>query len=1165
MGYPCTTLLAEHLGISPIRVSGPRRGTKGFVKYTGLHLVCGQVGMQELLGTAMTWLGYHIGKNAINQYIFIADIIPEHCWGVVSLYQVLYVDDEQDFPTIGKSVLEQPGMLSITPVFSVHEAVERLKESTFDAIISGHRMPGMDGVRFLQWVRSTGSDIPFIIVTCHGDENIVIESLNSGADLYFPSDQSPAPLFTRIADQVCQAIEKKQAENDALQANETLQKQARIFFILNEIITAANQAVDLPELVSGILEKTLLLLDFDAGGMYLANYEAGTAEVIHSKNLPLEFLTEVKIIPMDQPPYDRLFVKKEAIFTDHFDEVSLGMSTKSGFASLASIPMISGDTVVGVLNVVSRRRYVFSEQEKVILVSIGMETGATIGRMSAELGVVRASKNLETLFNSIDEMIFVLDMDGTIIWVNETVLRRLLYTRGELTGRDVISLHVPERQDEALCVLNEMINGKRDSCPVALGAKDGSRIEVETKVTRGSWNDQHVLIGVSRDITERIAFERAHERNEELLRLILSVSTGFINVSAEGIDAEITACLCSTGSFAGADRSYVFHISDDGTTMDNTHEWCADDIRPQMEALQAIPVDIFPWWMEKLGRGETIHVPRVQDLPDEASSEKETLQSQQIRSVLVVPLIFEKKLTGFLGFDSVREERPWPENVIALLGVTGKIISNAIARKRTEVALTRSREQFLLAIEGSDAGLWDWRVQTGEAIFNERWAAMIGYTLAELAPVSIDTWVKATHPDDLVRSNELLGEHFAGKTPEYECEVRVRHRDGHWVWVHDRGKVVEWDKDGNPARMTGTHLDITGRKQSEEVLAYRTALLANLLDSMPDIVFFKDRDGLYLGCNPSFAVFVGKPREEIVGKTDYDLFPKEVADEFRENDRAMMEGGAPRHNEEWIDYPDGRRALIDTFKAPLHTNAGAIIGLLGISRDITERKQAEEAVLQANKRLNILNEVTRHDVLNQLSSLIMGLETIKESISDSTLLELLTIALDASDRMTLQVQFTREYQNIGISPPQWQNVHDLIICTRELLPEDLFDLIDDTGNLVVYADPLLPKVFYNLLENSLRHGETVCRACFSCRESVGGLNLVYEDDGPGIDAESKKHLFKRGVGRHTGYGLFLVREILTITDITISETGEPGKGARFEIFLPQGTFRFDADDAALQG
>jgi PAS domain S-box-containing protein len=272
-----------------------------------------------------------------------------------------------------------------------------------------------------------------------------------------------------------------------------------------------------------------------------------------------------------------------------------------------------------------------------------METGATIGRMSAELGVVRASKNLETLFNSIDEMIFVLDMDGTIIWVNETVLRRLLYTRGELTGRDVISLHVPERQDEALCVLNEMIIGKRDSCPVALGAKDGSRIEVETKVTRGSWNDQQVLIGVSRDITERIAFERAHERNEELLRLILSVSTGFINVSAEGIDAEITDCLRSTGSFAGADRSYVFHISDDGTTMDNTHEWCADGIRPQMETLRAIPVDIFPWWMEKLGRGETIHVPRVQDLPDEAHTEKETLQSQQIRSVLVVPLIFKKK------------------------------------------------------------------------------------------------------------------------------------------------------------------------------------------------------------------------------------------------------------------------------------------------------------------------------------------------------------------------------------------------------------------------------------------------------------------------------------------------------------------------------------------
>lgn len=1097
--------------------------------------------------------------------IYLSQVNTGTFQGVIFLYRILYVDDEPALLGLGKSYLEQAGDLSICPVLSAHEAIERLISDTFDAIVSGYRMPGMDGTSFFAWVRSTGSDIPFIVITGKGDEPLVTGAPDSGADFYFRRDQSPGPLFAGIAERVRQAISKKKTRNTPLQANGVLQKQARLSFIPGGIISAANRAADLTDLASEILEKTLLLLDFDAGWMYLADHDAGTAEIIQSKNLPPEFLDAVRKIPVSVPPYDRLFATKEAVFTSHFDDVAPGLAGKSGFLSLAGIPMISHDTVAGVLNVVSRRRYAFSEQEKRALVSIGTGTGAAIRRLTAGAGMVRASKNLETLFNSIEEMIFVLDTGGKIIWVNETVLRRLLYTRDELADRDIQSLHVPVQQDEALCSCKEMITGSRDSCPVTLAAKDGTRIEVETKFTRGSWNDQQVLIGVSRDITDRIAFERAQWQNEELLQLILSVSTGFINVSAEGIDAEITACLSRTGTFAGADRSYVFHISADGAALDNTHEWCAEGIRPQMDTLQGIPADIFPWWMKKLGQGETIRIPRVQDMTEEARAEKETLQSQQIRSVLVVPLIIENKLAGFLGFDSVREERPWPDNIVALLGVTGKIISNAIARKQYEEALTRSREQLSLAIEGSGAGLWDWQVQTGEVIFNERWAGIIGYTLAELAPVSIDTWVKACHPDDLARSNGLLAKHFAGETPEYECEERMRHRDGNWVWVLDRGKVVEWDRDGNPARMTGTHLDITGRKQYEEILASRTTLLSSLLDSIPDIVFFKDREGLYLGCNPSFAAFVGRPREEIIGKTDYDLFPKEVADEFRENDRAMMDGGVPRHNEEWIDYPDGRRALIDTFKAPLHTKDGPVTGLLGISRDITERKQAEEAVFRANKRLNLLNEVTRHDLLNQLSTLIMGLETIKESIADTTLLELITIVLDASERMTLQVQFTREYQNIGISPPVWQDAHDLISSARELLQQDRFDLVDDTGSLMVYADPLLPKVFYNLVENSVRHGETVSRAWFSCMEAAGGLLLVYEDNGAGIDAESKKHLFKRGVGKHTGYGLFLIREVLSITDITIQETGEPGKGARFEIFLPRGTFRFGPDGADLEG
>ncbi len=144
------------------------------------------------------------------------------------------------------------------------------------------------------------------------------------------------------------------------------------------------------------------------------------------------------------------------------------------------------------------------------------------------------------------------------------------------------------------------------------------------------------------------------------------------------------------------------------------------------------------------------------------------------------------------------------------------IVEDISIRKETEKKLSESAEQLELVIDSTGVGFWDWQIQTGELTLNKRWAEIIGYDLEKLAPISINTWMSHAHPDDIAESTRLLQNHWQGLTDLYSFEARMRHKDGHWVWVLDTGKVVEWEDNGKPRRMVGTHIDITDKKLAEE-------------------------------------------------------------------------------------------------------------------------------------------------------------------------------------------------------------------------------------------------------------------------------------------------------------------------------------------------------------
>ena len=223
-------------------------------------------------------------------------------------------------------------------------------------------------------------------------------------------------------------------------------------------------------------------------------------------------------------------------------------------------------------------------------------------------------------------------------------------------------------------------------------------------------------------------------------------------------------------------------------------------------------------------------------------------------------------------------------------------------RKRAEELLVAERQRLAYILEGTNVGTWEWNVQTGKTVFNDRWAEMIGYRLAELAPVSIETWMKFAHPNDLAISQDLLERHFRKELPYYECEARMRHKDGHWIWVLDRGKVVAWTEDGKPLTMSGTHQEITARKQAEEQIQH----MANhdMLTNLPTMRLARDRLSSALGLahrhqNMAAVMFIDldgfKAVNDTLGHDAGDDVLKQVArrllDCVRETDTVARIGG----------------------------------------------------------------------------------------------------------------------------------------------------------------------------------------------------------------------------------------------------------------------------------
>ncbi|MGC9434790.1 MAG: PAS domain S-box protein [Methanomicrobiales archaeon] len=380
-------------------------------------------------------------------------------------------------------------------------------------------------------------------------------------------------------------------------------------------------------------------------------------------------------------------------------------------------------------------------------------------------------------------------------------------------------------------------------------------------------------------------------------------------------------------------------------------------------------------------------------------------------------------------------------------------------------------------------------------------------------------------------------------------EVRHWRKDGSTIPLEVTVKQVEWA--GKPALLRIAN-DITERKHAEESLREREAFLSSIFRAAPTGIGVV-RDRILLDANDRLCEITGYTLEEMVGQSARLLYP--TVEEYEFVGRTIYDpaqrSGTGTAETRWKRRDGTIRDILITSTALDPTDPEK--GVLFTALDITEQKRAWSAFRQAHRKLTILSGITRHDILNNINVMNGYIDLLEDAMPGDEQIRGYIRNIDRmSEKIERQIEFTRVYENLGSEEPEYQDLDAIIDA---LAVPDTITIRTSGTHAEIFADPLLKKVFENLLGNSVGHGGDVSHISVTGEVTDGDLVVRWEDDGVGVPAADKERIFERGFGKNHGLGLFLVREILDLTGISIRETGEDGAGARFEMRVPQGMYR----------
>lgn len=391
--------------------------------------------------------------------------------------------------------------------------------------------------------------------------------------------------------------------------------------------------------------------------------------------------------------------------------------------------------------------------------------------------------------------------------------------------------------------------------------------------------------------------------------------------------------------------------------------------------------------------------------------------------------------------------------------------------------------------------------------------------------------------------------------PVGTIEQRTIMQDGSTRWQRWVDRAI-FHEDGGLKEIQSVGWDITDMKKIETALQESEAKYRTIIENLQDLLYQTDLEGNITMISPSGARLAGY-------ESPGDLIGHNIALElYADPDERVKFLAAIKEKGSVSDYPlvirsrDGTIHHVTASSQFYYDKAGNILGIEGILHDVTERKNAEEALRLANRKLYLLSSITRHDINNQLTVLLGNLDILREMLSGPAAEVFYKNAIIAAGRISSMIRFTYDYEKIGVEAPVWQGISELV--RRAAAEAPLGGVMVENsipGNLEIFADPLIFRVFYNLMDNAARYGRSITTISFSAVQRGDDMVITCMDNGEGVITENKERIFEHGFGQTTGLGLSLSREILAITNCSILENGEPGKGARFEILVPKPMFR----------